>query len=142
MGTYEFLPHTADEKFVVKADSLSDGFATSVLAFYEILLGKGYEVKSNTRKEIALKANKIESLLYDFMNELVFLFDDADLLLPNVEKLEIWKCDQGFFHIDAVLSGDKKYDYDLVTEIKNMTYNEMEIKEENDSVEITAVLDI
>ena len=39
MGSYEFLPHTADEKFVVTANSLEDGFSTSVEAFFEILLG-------------------------------------------------------------------------------------------------------
>jgi SHS2 domain-containing protein len=143
LGSYEFLPHTADEKFVVKAQSLSDGFATSVKAFYEILLGKDYEIKHATRKEIALKANKIESLLYDFLNELVFFLDDADLLLPNVEKIDIWTCEDGYYHIDAVLSGDKRYDHDLVTEIKNVTYSEMNIQQNEDgSVELTVVVDI
>ncbi|MEA3399306.1 MAG: archease [Patescibacteria group bacterium] len=143
MGTYEFLPHTADEKFLVKASSLSDAFSTSVSAFYEILLGKNYEIKSSARKEIVLKAKKIESLLYDFLNELVFFFDDADLLLPNVEKLEIIQCEDESFSLEAILSGDKKYDYDLVTEIKNMTYNEMDIKQELDgSVKMTVVVDI
>ena len=121
MGTYEFLEHTADEKFKVTAPSMSDGFATCVRAFYEILLGKEYSVKNNTTKEIILKAKKIESLLYDFMNELVFHMDDADLLLPNVVSLHIEKKDDGYHYLEAELSGDKRFDYELLTEIKNMT---------------------
>ena len=51
--------------------------------------------------------------------------------------------DDDFFHLHAVLTGDKQYDYDLVTEIKNMTYSEMEVKEvEDGSVELTVVVDI
>lgn len=143
MGIYEFLEHTADEKFKVSASSLSDGFATCVRAFYEILLGKNYEVKSNTSKEILLKAKKKESLLYDFMNELVFHMDDADLLLPNVSSLNIEKKEDGFYHLEAELFGDKRFDYELLTEIKNMTYSEMQIIEHEDgSVELTVVVDI
>ena len=94
MGTYEFLEHTADEKFVVTAPSLEDGFITAVTAFYEIILGKNISVNPLAKKTINLKAKKIESLLYDFLNELVFILDESDLLLPNVNKLRIEKNDK------------------------------------------------
>ncbi|MFP4523198.1 MAG: archease [Candidatus Nanoarchaeia archaeon] len=142
MGTYKFLPHTADEKFLVKASSLEDGFATCVQAFYEILLGKDIAVKKSTTQDIALCAKKKESLLYDFLNELVFLLDESDLLLPVVEELVIEE-KNGSFYLRATLAGDKRFDYALLTEIKNMTYSEMNILEHEDkSCQLTVVVDI
>ncbi len=143
MNSYEFMEHTADEKFKVKANSLSEAFSTSVKAFYEILLGKNYDVKKTTTREILIKAKKKESLLYDFLNELVFYLDESDLLLPEVKKLDIRKNDNGEYILEAELAGDKRYDYELITEIKNVTYSEMEIKTlEDGSVEMIVVVDI
>jgi SHS2 domain-containing protein len=142
MGTYEFKEHTADEKFIVKAESLSDAFATAVKAFYEILLGKNYEVKQTTTREIILKAKKKESLLYDFLNELVFYMDESDLILPKIIKLSINKTELGEYELEAELGGDKRFDYELLTEIKNMTYSEMKIEEKENEIEMTVVVDI
>lgn len=127
MGTYEFLPHTADEKFRVVADSLEDGFSTCVAAFHEILLGKD-EVKDVITKTFTINATKLRSLLYDFLNEFVFLFDDEDLLLPHVKSLKIIEKDSEYI-LEVTVSGDKRQNYELITEIKNMTYSDMKITE-------------
>ena len=140
MGTYEFLPHTADEKFKIIANSLEDAFETSVKAFYEILIGKD-EIKNIFTKKISLKAKTLRSLLYDFLNELVFVFDDEDLLLANVKSLKILE-QNGKFELEAELSGDKISNYELITSIKNMTYSEMEIKINSEQVELIVVVDI
>lgn len=142
MGEYTFLPHTADEKFEVVATNLDDAFATSVLAFYEILLGPNVFVKEIVTKIISLKAKKLTSLLYDFLNELVFYFDDADLLLQHVKNISVKSTSMGWT-LDATLSGEKCFGYDLVTEIKNMTYSEMEIHENDEcGVRMIVVVDI
>lgn len=141
MGTYEFLPHTADEKFHVVGTSVEDAFATSVKAFHEILLGKE-EVQKNITKKIQVQGTKLRSLLYDFLNEFVFLFDDEDLLLPHVNSLYIRKIHDDYF-LEAEVMGDKRQQYELITEIKNMTYSDMIIQEKNDGTwELTVVVDI
>jgi SHS2 domain-containing protein len=142
MGDYEFLEHTADEKFRVTATSLEDAFATSVQAFYEILLGE-QKVKPAVKKDIVISGNKLTTLLYDFLNELVFLFDDEDVLLPIVEALAIDTNPDGTYSLTASLLGDKHYEYDLRTEIKNMTYSEMQVRElETGNWECIVVVDI
>ncbi|MBN1175646.1 archease [Candidatus Woesearchaeota archaeon] len=143
MGSIEFLPHTADEKFVVTADSLEDAFSTAVSAFFEILLGNSVYVENKITKEINLKAKKLRSLLYDFLNELVFYFDSEDLLLQIVNNLVIDRENDGSWSLSASLSGDYQYDYSLRTEIKNMTYSEMAISESEEGVwSLTVVVDI
>lgn len=143
MGDYEFLDHTADEKFVVTADSLEDGFSTSVTAFFEILLGPAVFVDNKVTKEISLTAKKLRSLLYDFLNELVFYFDSEDLLLQIVNDIAIIENDDGTWTINASLSGDFQYDYALRTEIKNMTYSDMELTQDVSGVwKLVVVVDI
>ena len=141
MGKFTYLPHTADEKFVVEADDINDAFATSVTAFYGIMIGDK-PVKEDIDKEIVLNAPKLRTLLYDFLNELVFYYDVEDLLLKNVSSLEITKTDKGEYNLNALLSGEKHYNFDLRTEIKNMTYSEMEIEESDSGVKLTVVVDI
>lgn len=143
MGSYEFKEHTADEKFVVTADDYNDAFTTALDAFYTVLLGdQKLNAHSHTRN-IHLTASRIESLLYDFLNELIYYFDAEDLLLTQVRHMNISRGGEGKYHLEAVLAGTTHYDYALETEIKNMTYSEMEIKRlENGSVEMTVVVDI
>ena len=140
MGNYEFLEHTADEKFRVTASSLEDAFSTAVKAFYEIMIGDQH-VKNVESKDITISAKELTTLLYDFLNELVFHFDDGDIILPNVEALAIDKTN-GKYELVATLTGDKHYDYDIRTEIKNMTYSEMEVNVEEGNVELIVVVDI
>ncbi len=147
MGTYEYLPHTADEKFHIVGRNMDDAFATSVEAFYGIMLGD-IRVEKKITKEIKIKAKKLMSLLYDFLNELVFLFDDEGLILQQVLELHIQKNEEDY-SLEAKLVGDKQYDYELITEIKNMTYSDMEIiqhsangEQGSGKVELTVVVDI
>jgi len=147
MGKYYFLPHTADEKFEVLADDLEDAFKTSVDAFYEILLGKQFRRSRTVSRKIVLRAKKLRTLLYDFLNELVFYFDDEDLLLFIVEDLIIRKETTDDPEIidwvlEAKLNGDKTSDYELLTEIKNITYSEMEIVQNAEGVRLVVVVDI
>ena len=143
MGFFEFKEHTADEKFVVRADDYNDAFATAVKAFYTVMLGdQSLKTHSHTRN-IHITASKIESLLYDFLNELIYYFDAEDLLLPQVRHMNISTGGDGGYHLEAVLAGTTHYNYALETEIKNMTYSEMEIKRLDDgAVEMTVVVDI
>lgn len=142
MGDYIFLEHTADEKFKVTAKSIEDAFATSVIAMHEVLLAdKLNTVKSKFEKKVHFKAKKLTTLLYDFLNEIVFLFDDEDLLLPQVKTITIEEKEE-MFELNAVLCGDKCFDYELQTEIKNMTYSDMKIVVTSEKVTIEAVVDI
>lgn len=142
MGYFEFKEHMADEKFVVKADDLNDAFATSVSAFYTILLGDQELDSFAHTREIKIEGMRLRSLLYDFLNELIFYYDAEDLLLPQIHHLVISKGGGGKYCLEAILAGDHHYNYSLETEIKNMTYSEMDITESENGVEMTVVVDI
>ncbi|MGM5480122.1 MAG: archease [Nanobdellota archaeon] len=143
MGHYHFEEHTADEKFIVKADDINDAFTTTTKAFYSILLDNQTITDFSHTRDLRITARKIESLLYDFINELIYYYDAEDLLLPQVNHMLISKRGSKGYVLEAVLAGTVHYDYPLETEIKNATYSEMCVKQdETGAVTMTVVVDI
>jgi len=143
MGSYKFLEHTADEKIAIEANSYEEAFTLAVTAMHEILLGKEQllQVKSKYEKTISLENKKLTTLLYDFINEFILLFDEEDLLLPIVKSITIKK-QENIYKLNAKVFGDKRKNYELQTQIKNMTYSDMKIEEKNNKIHMEIVLDI
>jgi len=137
--SYEFLDHTADVKFVVDAASLEDAFSDAALATFEIITDIE-KVEGKVEKKIHVESERKRTLLYDFLNELVYLVDTEGWLLHNVEKMSITR-DGDRFILDAALVGDSG-DYEILTQIKSVTYSDMEIKEGDNNTILTVVHDI
>jgi len=136
---HEFLDHTADVKFVVTAACLEDAFSEAALATFDIITDVE-KVEGKVEKKIHVKAPRKRTLLYEFLNELVYLVDTEGWLMHKVISLTISEND-GEFSLDAVLSGDSG-DYEILTQIKSVTYSDMEIIEGDDGVSLTVVHDI
>ncbi len=134
---FEYLKHTADAKFRAFGRDIDEVFANSALAMFNIL-GKTKDVKVSLRKKIKIKSRNYESLLYDFLEELLFLLDTKDFFLHKVEKMKISED----FSLDAVVIGDNYKNYDLKGDIKAVTYNDMEIKKVKNGYEAVVVVDI
>jgi len=134
---FEYLDHTADAKFRAFGSDIDEVFVNSALAMFNIL-GDTTKVKPKTKKKIKIKSRNYESLLYDFLEELLFLLDTEDFLLNNFEKLKV----NSDFSLDAVAIGDNYKDYDLKSDIKAVTYSEMKIKKVKKGYEATVVVDI
>jgi len=139
MEKYKFLEHTADAKFQAYGRSLEEAFSNAALAMFSIITDTE-KVKGNIQKDIECSSKDLKSLLYDFLEELVFLIDTKNFLLHNVKEMNIYK-DEIYF-LRAVVEGDEAETYETSGDIKAVTYNEMEIKEEKDKVTVQVVLDL
>jgi SHS2 domain-containing protein len=134
---YKYLPHTADAKFTAFGRNLDEVFVNSALAMFNIL-GKTEDVRVTKKIEIKLKAKNYESLLYDFLEELLFLLETENLFLSNIKKLKI---DENF-SLNCVVEGDNVQNYDTEGDIKAVTYSDMSIKNTPGDCEATVVVDI
>lgn len=138
---YEFLDHTADAKFRAYGSNLEEAFENVALATFSILINPE-KVKPVISKEIKVMAAKKTSLLYDFIDELLFLLDTEGFLLNKIENLKI---DQGdSFVLTCILYGDNFKNYnDVKGNIKSITYNDMIIDENyEDKVMVQVVVDL
>ena len=83
---YKFFPHTADVKFQAEGRSLEEMFSEAGMALKEVI-AEGVEVKSGIKKKIEVSGKDLENLLYNFLEEFLFLLDAEDFLVEKIENL-------------------------------------------------------
>jgi SHS2 domain-containing protein len=133
---YKFLEHTADIKFLANGSSLEEAFANSALALVEVMTKKT-RIKAKIKKKIEVSGKDDESLLYNFLEEFLFLLDSEGFLLSKVSKIKI---KEG--KLTAEVLGDRAKEYKISQDVKAITYNSMFIKKEGKKFIIQVVLDV
>lgn len=135
---YLFLEHTADIKFQAFGKNLEQLFENSFLALKKTISGK-IKIKEKIKKEIKIVGMDLNGLLYDFLEEFLYLLEVEDLLVNSVKKIKIQKNNLG---LTAIISGDKASNYKIKTHIKAITYNQMFIKKQKEKFVCQVVLDV
>lgn len=136
MEKFIFLEHRADIKFKAYGKNLNEAFENTVLAVSSYL-SQDKKIKSNKKKKIEISADNNESLLYQFVDEIIYLLD-AEKFIPKSAKVKI---ESG--NLRAEILGDDSKNYDI-KQIKAATYADMHIKEDKAKKiwEIQMVLDV
>jgi len=133
---FKFLSHTADLKFRAYGKNLNEAFENAGLAFFESITNTK-KVEPSNKKEIKISAQDKESLLYDFLEELLIL-QEADKYLFSKFKVTIKDNT-----LTASLWGEKiNNKHEMRSVVKAITYNEMKIIKEKGKVTLQVVLDI
>ncbi len=81
---HKFLDHTADVFFVAKAATLPELFNECALAVEETMVDLT-KVKPKQKVKILGEDTKIEGLLFDFLDELLFYKDAKQLIFSKFE---------------------------------------------------------
>jgi len=137
MSKYKFLEHTADIKYQAFGKTLEECFKNSVYALKEIITKEA--IKPVKKKTIKIKGKDKESLLYNFLEEFLFLLDSENFIISKVGMMKI---DLKKFRIKAIIYGDDIKKYNTITDIKAITYHDMFINKENDKYTCQVVLDV
>ena len=139
---YIFLDHTADVAVDVEAHSLNELFTAAGLAWRESIYdGKIYHQFEN--KSIILSEESLEILLVTFLSELNFIFQSESWMMNSIKYIEIGKEDDGWTLSVKILGGNfNRNELRLKTEIKAITYHQMEIKEKDGKFSTRIVFDI
>jgi SHS2 domain-containing protein len=131
---FEYLEHTADLKIKIFGGTLAELFenAASALSKY---ISSEKDIKTRKAKIVEVQGIDINSLLYNFFEELIFLID--------AENFAVAKASVNLRgnNLRAELSGDNASKYSL-KQIKAPTYAEMYIKKIKNSWEAQVVLDV
>ena len=143
MKKYEFFEHTADAKFKAYGKTLEEAFANAAEAMYDIILDQE-QLEEMEARNIELKGHDEKALLYNFLEELIFLLDAEFFALKATKSMRITKEGEGF-SLTATLWG-QKLNSGIQTEkhVKAVTYNDMEINHDKKSghYEVQVVLDL
>jgi len=123
MKRFELVEHTADTGLIAYGHSLAEAFANAAYGLFSIMaeLGGVHEVESQT---VAVSAEDTESLLFNWLNELIYVFEVEKRLLKRFDITEF-----GERRLKAECWGEK-YDpsrHQLKSGVKSATYHMLKI---------------
>ena len=147
MKKYKFIDHTADVMFEVKAKTLKEIFENAALAVFEVQVELN-SVKRKIKKEIKLKNANPEDLLFDFLEELIYI-KDAKYLVFNKFKVKLLekassKTDKKEFLLKCTAEGEKidPKKHELKTDVKAITLHEFYLRKIGKTWKCRVLLDI
>ncbi len=142
MGGFRFLEHTADAKIEAEGETLERAFEEAVKALYELMTDTS-KIKPKVERKIEVEGEDIENLLYNWLEEFIYLTDSERLIFSEV-SVEAIKIEDGRYKLTATAKGEKFNPKEHVskTDVKAATYHEMKIDIKENNVRLIFVLDI
>jgi SHS2 domain-containing protein len=141
MEKYRILPHPSDGKFRAFGATLEEAFVNAALGTVS-LMWDWISLRSAASFPVRARGRDLEQLLYQFLEEILFLFETRNFLLASVEDMKIEKDESGF-RLQAVFRGDDaKNAVEIFGVVKAITYNEMKIEEDCGGWSIQVVVDM
>jgi SHS2 domain-containing protein len=139
MKKFEFVDiTTADVAFVAYGKDLNELFANSALAMFEVMISTK-KVKPKVKKEVEVSGNDLQSLMFDWLNELLIYVDAENLAFSDFKV----KVDGKNFKLRATCSGEKidREKHETRTMVKAATYHKMKV-EKNKIWKAQVIVDI
>lgn len=136
---YELIDHTADIGIRLSAESLTALFVKSAAAMFDVIAQKSQDLAGARcyTKHIQLSAKNREELLLAWMGELLSLGDCDNVIFT---EFEINHLSDG--EIEAQASGfDRKY-FDVIREVKAVTYHGLRIRPTDNGFEAEIIFDV
>lgn len=141
MKGYNFLDHTADVMFEAFGSNLNEVFANAAIAVFDVQCNLK-KINNKTKKIIKLKNENIEDLLFDFLEELIYLKDAKSILFGKF-KIKFNDVKNKFF-LECIAHGEKinPAKHELKIDVKAVTLHEFFLKKIKNGWKCRVVLDI
>jgi SHS2 domain-containing protein len=127
MKRFEILDHTADIGIIVYGEDLKALFENAGEAFFHLITDMK-RVRRSVRRRIEIGKESLERLMVDWLSELLYLHD-VEYLLFREFKIE----SVGEDGLRAMVRGEpfQKGVHVIKTEVKAVTYHQIEVRKEN-----------
>ena len=137
---FKFLENIAiaDVAFEAFGKTLEEAFSNAALAMFEVQTDIE-KVKPSISKDIEIESENKESLLFDWLSELIYLRDIENMFFSKFE-IKIEKNDK--FKLTGKIYGEKIGEHELRTEVKGVSYQLMKIEEKPNEFKVRVILDV
>ncbi|MHA2061272.1 MAG: archease [Candidatus Sifarchaeia archaeon] len=141
--SFRFLEHTADVKVEVIGSTYEEAFEVAGQVMTELSTDIS-EVDAKEKRSIDVSGEDLYALLYEWLEALIVLFGAEGLIFSRFNVFKIEQKNNGWHLVGEVWGETFDLDkHQQGTEIKAITYSEMEIQEEEESkVRLQFVFDI
>ncbi len=123
---FETLDHTADVGIIAYGADLKQAFANAAKGLFSLITNLD-DVEEALHRDIELSADDRESLLVNWLNELVYYFDAEGILFRRFNIIEL-----NDRHLRARGYGEKadRARHELKTGVKGTTYHMLKIEKD------------
>jgi SHS2 domain-containing protein len=135
-GRFEILEHTADVGVRAVGNSLEECFRQATLGLLEI--SAAYRPGSGEKRVIAVKADDLDALLVDWLEEVLHLQDSADAVVTDVTVNEVGT-DEAVGSVSIAPRGNEVLEG---TAVKAITYHQLSVARTEEGWAATVFLDI
>ena len=134
---FEVIDHTADAGIIAYGADIRQAFANAAKALFS-LITELEDVDEVLHRDIELTASDQESLLVEWLNELIYLFDTENIVF---KRFDITQLDHT--RLKAKIYGEKvnKAKHELKTGVKAATYHMLKV-DKVDGCKVQVIFDI
>ncbi|MEA1893678.1 MAG: archease [Euryarchaeota archaeon] len=140
----EYLDHPADVKFRVYGRTIEEAFEYAARAMFGVMIdpGTAATIEPIQTIEIDLSADDCKNLLYDFLSELLYLFEVEEIVFARFDVARIEQVGDGY-HLKAHVSGEP---IDLGRHmfgvgVKAVTFHDMVVERVDDGYAVQVLVD-
>ena len=126
------LSHTADTGIIAYGENLPEAFGNAAYGLFSIITDLRKVRQSETRT-IEVSGADWDSLLFDWLNQLIYVFDVEHLLFKSCEVTELTET-----HLTAICRGER-YDpsrHQLKIGVKSATYHMLKVDREENRAQV------
>jgi len=130
---YTFFEHTADMGVEAEAPTLEQVFSLTALGMQNMISDTS-KVEEATSRIINVEAEDLKSLLYDFLEQFLILFDSEGLLFSRIEVKSI-KQEENIYKLESKAYGDNfsSTKHESKTHVKAVTYHGMIVEKRGEN---------
>ena len=139
---FKFLEHTADAYIAAYGESLEEAFENAALATFQLMTDVE-KVKPETEDLVEVKAHDEYALLYNWLEELLIMFETTNYLYCRFKVSNIEQTPSGL-ELKAKIWGEpfNHERHQQKVGVKAVTYHRMEIVKKPKAVTVRFILDI
>lgn len=138
MERYKLLDHTADIEIIAYGEDISALFGNAAYAMFDILVN-AEEIYETETFSLHASASSIDELLVAWLSELLYQYETERIVFC---RFDINSIDgKG---VSALVSGEKidQSRHEVKTEIKSVTYHQLNVEEIDGGWEAQVVFDV
>ena len=135
---FEILDHTADIGIIVHGENLKTLFENAGKAFFHLITDLR-KVKRRVERRVHIEGESLDRLMVDWLSELLYLHDVENLLFKEFKVESV-----GEDGLKATVKGEPFQDgvHVIKTEVKAVTYHQIEVRQEKGVWRAQVILDL
>ena len=139
---FKFIDHTADIAVEVSGNTYEELFLAALNGWKNSVVELSRKKYVTHEREFNLKENSPEELLVSFLQEMNYLLESKKIFPFDIKNINIEKIDETFLLESTILFGNIAKEDIVKTEIKAVTFHQLDIKRVNGVYKTIIVFDI